>query len=91
MKHQDVREEFTEWYDSTYPEDKHQDIAIALAFEAYQAALKSSDELLSSNLISNLSLVRGRPVEWAEAVEISAIITGMSDDEKQRLLDMDGI
>lgn len=91
MKHEDVREQFTDWYDSAYPEDKHQDCAIQLAFEAYDAALKASDERLAGHLISNLSLVRGRPVEWSEAIEITAIITGMPDDEKQRLLAMDGI
>lgn len=50
---------------------------------------KASKQDLAYTLISQLSLVRGRPVEWAEAIEITATITGMPEAEKQRLLDLD--
>lgn len=45
---------------------------------------------LASTLITHLSLVRGKPVEWAEAIEITAAVTNMDETEKQRILAMEG-
>lgn len=61
----------------------------ALLTQFSRARQKACKQNLASNLISQLSLVRGRPVEWSEAIEITATITGMPEEEKQRLLDLD--
>ncbi|UXH41578.1 hypothetical protein [Pseudomonas promysalinigenes] len=64
----------------------YQDSHIQAGWAAWQEAVREAKEQLASTLVSQLSLVRGRPVEWHEAIEISAIVSGMSDEEKQRLL-----
>lgn len=46
-------------------------------------------ELLASRLISAWCDHHGKKIPWAKAIEISAIITKMPDDEKQALLAMD--
>jgi hypothetical protein len=90
MSNQASRDSFTDWYDREHPEDKHQDCAVSLAFSAWCAAIDDSDSVLASTLISHLCLSRGRPVEWREAIEITAFVTKMPEEEKQRLLDMEG-
>lgn len=72
--------------------DKSNSVALANAHRILRSAKSpaaTAKEQLASQLISQLSLVRGRPVEWAEAIEITATITGMPDEEKQRLLAME--
>lgn len=67
-------------------------VALANAHRILRAAKSPSvaaREQLASQLVSQLSLVRGRPVEWAEAIEITATITGMPDEEKKRLLSLE--
>lgn len=67
-------------------------VALANAHRILKSAKSPSataKEKLASDLIGQLSLVRGHPVEWSEAIEITATITGMPDAEKQRLLDLD--
>lgn len=68
-----------------YIEDVH-----VAAWWAWQESAKNSKETMASFLVNQLSLSRGRPVEWSEAVIITAVLTGMDETEKQRLLDMDG-
>jgi len=68
---------------------KSNSVALANAHRVLRSAKAPSvlaKEQLASSLVSQLSLVRGRPVEWAEAIEITATITGMPEEEKQRLL-----
>ena len=43
-------------------------------------------EILASRLIDAWCVANNRQIPWAKAVEISAIVTKMSDEEKQRLL-----
>lgn len=64
----------------------YQNTHIQASWAAWQEAVKDAKEYLASALISQLSLVRGSPVEWREAIEITAILSGMSDEEKERLL-----
>lgn len=67
-------------------------VALANAHRILRSAKSpgaTAKEYLASQLISQLSLVRGRPLEWSEAIEITAAITGMPDEEKQRLLAME--
>lgn len=45
-------------------------------------------EVLAAKLINTWCEVHGRPIPWAKAVEITAIATSMSDDERERLLAM---
>lgn len=45
-------------------------------------------ELLAAKLIDTWRAVHGRPVPWEKAVEITAITTSMSSEERERLLAM---
>ncbi|WP_325435591.1 hypothetical protein [Pseudomonas nitroreducens] len=45
-------------------------------------------ELLAAKLIDTWRAVHGRPVPWEKAVEITAIATSMSSEERERLLAM---
>lgn len=45
-------------------------------------------ELLAAKLIDTWRTVHGRPVPWEKAVEITAIATSMSNEERERLLAM---
>lgn len=73
------------------PNGDYADPALRLAFMAWQASSALSAEALAGTLTTQLSLVRGRPVEWHEAIEITAIVTRMDSAEKQRLLDLDEV
>lgn len=46
-------------------------------------------EVLAARLISERSAVLGHPVPWAQAIEITATITKMADEEKAALLALD--
>lgn len=68
---------------------EYQSFRAAGAWWAWQASAQESRSALANQLVSTLSISRGRPIEWREAIEITAIITAMDQQEKQRLLDMD--
>ena len=65
------------------------DIAIRMAVLAAPAVQHEAFEALASQLLTKRAEILGRPLKWAEAIEITAIVTSMPDEEKQRLLDMD--
>ncbi len=69
----------------------YRDTHIQAGWAAWQEAAKDAKEQLASTLVSQLSLVRGRPVEWHKAVEITAIVSGMDDEEKRRLLSLEDV
>lgn len=98
MSIEKMREEFEAWsaeHDylggcaAQTLDDRYRDIDLQHAWESWQASAQGSRSALASQLVSTLSINRGRPIEWREAIEITAIITGMDPQEKQRLLDMD--
>lgn len=70
---------------------QYHSVRVSGAWWAWQASTSESRSALASQLVSVLSINRGRPIEWRDAVEITAIITGMDPQEKQRLLDMDEV
>lgn len=98
MNIEKMREEFEAWSAShdylggcatQMLDDRYQDIDLQNAWETWQASKSESKSTLASQLVSVLSINRGRPIEWRDAIEITAIVTGMGPQEKQRLLDMD--
>lgn len=46
-------------------------------------------EILASKLIDAWCASHGKQIPWAKAVEISAIVTDMSEHDKARLLALD--
>ncbi|MFD3300294.1 hypothetical protein [Aquipseudomonas alcaligenes] len=46
-------------------------------------------EFLSHSLLVKRSRVLGRPLTWREAIELTALTTDMSDDQRDKLLAMD--
>jgi hypothetical protein len=46
-------------------------------------------ELLASRLITAWCNAHGKQIPWAKAIEITAIVTKMPEDEKARLLALD--
>lgn len=65
------------------------DIALRMAVLAAPAGQNEAFEAIASQLLAKRAEILGRPLKWAEAIEITAIVTSMPDEEKQRLLDMD--
>lgn len=67
--------------------------ALRLAAERQVAELREqledSASVLASELIHKLAALRGSPIEWAEAIAITAIITRMTPEEESRLLDLE--
>ncbi|MDL2200699.1 hypothetical protein QQF45_16775 [Halopseudomonas aestusnigri] len=51
----------------------------------------ANDQLqdVAGHLLRKRAEVLGRPLSWAEAVEITALVTSMSDKDKQKLLALD--
>jgi hypothetical protein len=45
-------------------------------------------EILASKAIDAWVAAHGKPIPWAKAVEIMAVITHMPDTERQRLLSL---
>lgn len=44
----------------------------------------------ASRLIDLWAQIHGKPIPWAKAVEIVAVVKHMPDEERQRLLSLDG-
>jgi len=61
--------------------------------EAYAEGRKDeaeeSREALANKLIDTWVVSQGKPIPWAKAVEIVAIVTKLPMEERQRLLSLD--
>lgn len=63
--------------------------AIAKQAEAVSATDDTPQEILAARLIDVWVADHKRPIAWAKAVEIQAVVTKMPDAEKMRLLGLD--
>lgn len=57
--------------------------------EALDAIEMTPAEILSARLLDAWCASHGKQIPWAKAIEISAVVCKMSDEEKQRLLFLD--
>ncbi len=82
--------------DNPFGERKSAPFAKSAAPQAQQVAPEHDEnpdeleprELLASRLIAAWCEANGKRIPWAKAIEISAIVTKMPEDEKQRLLSL---
>lgn len=83
-----------EWTAATNVPDERKLCLIRNAARAALSAPAAADgsepaEVLAARLISERAAVLGHPVPWAQAIEITATITKMPDEEKAALLALD--
>lgn len=57
--------------------------------EAFKAGLKEARDGMSSKLIDTYIATTGKPVPWKHAVLITGIVGKLSEEEIQRLIDLD--
>lgn len=56
-----------------------------------EQSLEDSPHALASALCQKLATMRGGPIDWAEAIAITAIVTRLSPEEEARLLAFDAV
>lgn len=56
-----------------------------------EQSLEDSPHALASALCQKLATMRGGPIDWAEAIAITAIVTRLSSEEESRLLEFDAV
>ena len=69
------------------------DDALNAAYAEGRADQKQEDEHAfgpASRLIDAWIAIHNRPIPWAKAVEIVAVLNKMPDEERRRLLSLDG-
>jgi hypothetical protein len=83
---------FAKWLAEEWPHGELTDEGRAIARSAWtERARRATEEppakeALASKLIDQWCAVHGKQIPWASAIEITAILTGMPDAEKARLL-----
>lgn len=65
------------------------DLSFMPAIPSASDAFDTPAEFLAHQLMAKRASILGRPLGWREAIEITAIVTNMPDDERDKLLAMD--